>query len=47
MYLKSFETMPVYEQRFQECVMMLKNLGEAKDVRDQYRYGEIRRDPQA
>ena len=47
MYLKSFDTMPVYEQRFQECIMMLKNLGEAKDVRDQYRYGEIRREPQA
>ena len=47
MYLKNFEVMPVYEQRFQEAIMMLKNLGEAKDTRDQYRYGEIRREPQA
>ena len=47
MYLKNFESIPVYEQRFQEAIMMLKNLGEAKDTRDQYRYGEIRREPQA
>jgi hypothetical protein len=47
MYLKNFESIPVYEQRFQEAIMMLKNLGEAKSTRDQYRYGEIRREPQA
>ena len=47
MYLKNFEVMPVYEQRFQESLTMLKNLGEGKDTRDQYRYDEIRRQPQA
>jgi len=46
-YLKNFETIPVYEQRFQEALTSLKNLGEAKDTRDQYRYDEIRRQPQA
>ena len=30
-YLKNFETMgPVYEQRYQEALASLKNLGEAK-----------------
>jgi len=46
-YLKNFESIPVYEQRFQEALNSLKNLGEAKDTRDQYRYDEIRREPQA
>jgi len=46
-YLKNFESIPVYEQRFQEALTSLKNLGEAKDTRDQYRYDEIRRQPQA
>ena len=46
-YLKNFESIVVYEQRFQEALNSLKNLGEAKDTRDQYRYDEIRRSPQA
>jgi len=46
-YLKNFESIPVYEQKYQEALSMLKNLGEAKDTRDQYRYDEIRRQPQA
>tara|TARA_R110002096_G_scaffold357366_2_gene550653 strand:- start:156 stop:806 length:651 start_codon:yes stop_codon:yes gene_type:complete len=46
-YLKNFESIPVYEQRFQEALTSLKNLGEAKSTRDQYRYDEIRRQPQA
>lgn len=46
-YLKNFETIPVYEQRYQEALASLKNLGEAKDTRDQFRYDEIRRQPQA
>ena len=46
-YLKNFESIPVYEQKYQEALAMLKNLGEAKDTRDQYRYDEIRRQPQA
>jgi hypothetical protein len=47
MYLKNYEALPVYEQKFQESLVLLKNLGEAKSTRDQYRYGEIRREPQA
>ena len=47
MYLKNYEALPVYEQKFQESLVFLKNLGEAKSTRDQYRYGEIRREPQA
>ncbi len=46
-YLKMFESIPVYEQKYQEALAMLKNLGEGKDTRDQYRYDEIRRQPQA
>tara|TARA_R100001377_G_scaffold83352_1_gene64734 strand:+ start:1059 stop:1715 length:657 start_codon:yes stop_codon:yes gene_type:complete len=46
-YLKNFESIAVYEQRFQEALNGLKNLGEAKDTRDQFRYDEIRREPQA
>ena len=42
-----FESIPVYEQKYQEALAMLKNLGEGKDTRDQYRYDEIRRQPQA
>ena len=46
-YLKNFEVLPVYETKFQEALLALKNLGEAKSTRDQYRYDEIRREPQA
>ena len=47
MYLKNYEAIPLYEQKLQESLVLLKNLGEAKSTRDQYRYGEIRREPQA
>ena len=46
-YLKNYESIPVYEARFQDALLGLKNLGEAKSTRDQYRYDEIRREPQA
>ena len=46
-YLKNYEVTPSYEQKFQEALLGLKNLGEAKSTRDQYRYDEIRREPQA
>tara|TARA_R110000823_G_scaffold239297_2_gene364526 strand:- start:278 stop:928 length:651 start_codon:yes stop_codon:yes gene_type:complete len=46
-YLKNYESIPVYESKFQEAILGLKNLGEAKSTRDQYRYDEIRREPQA
>lgn len=46
-YLKNYEAIPVYETKFQEALLGLKNLGEAKSTRDQYRYDEIRREPQA
>lgn len=46
-YLKNYESIPVYESKFQEALLGLKNLGEAKSTRDQYRYDEIRREPQA
>jgi hypothetical protein len=46
-YLKNYEVTPAYEQKFQEALLGLKNLGEAKSTRDQYRYDEVRREPQA
>jgi len=46
-YLKNYESIPVYESKFQEALLGLKNLGEGKSTRDQYRYDEIRRPPQA
>jgi hypothetical protein len=46
-YLKNYEVIPSYEQKFQEALLGLKNLGEGKSTRDQYRYDEIRREPQA
>jgi|TARA_R110002020_G_scaffold371491_1_gene583090 hypothetical protein len=46
-YLKNYEAIPVYESKFQDALLGLKNLGEAKSTRDQYRYDEIRREPQA
>ena len=46
-YLKNYETIPVYESKFQEALLGIKNLGEGKSTRDQYRYDEIRRPPQA
>ena len=47
MYLKNYETLPIYEQRFQEAIGTLKNLGEGKSTQDQYRYDEVRRQPQS
>ena len=46
-YLKTFETTPVYEARFQEALASLKNLGEGKSTRDENRYDEVRRTPQS
>ena len=46
-YLKNYEVIPSYEQKFQEALLGLKNLGEGKSTRDRYRYDEIRREPQA
>ena len=46
-YLKNYEAIPTYEQKFQEALLGLKNLGEGKSTRDRYRYDEIRREPQA
>tara|TARA_R100001143_G_C3339291_1_gene123425 strand:+ start:89 stop:736 length:648 start_codon:yes stop_codon:yes gene_type:complete len=34
----------VYNGRFQEAIKWLKNLGEGRDTRDQYRYDRIRRE---
>jgi hypothetical protein len=39
--------MPLFEQRFQEAIQLLKNLGEGKSTRDQNRYDEARRVPQS
>ena len=47
MYLKNYEITPIYEQRFQEALALMKNLGEGKSTRDQYRYDQVRRTPQA
>jgi hypothetical protein len=46
-YLKNYEASPIYEQRFQEALALMKNLGEGKSTRDQYRYDQVRRPPQA
>ena len=46
-YLKNYESSPIYEQRFQEALALMKNLGEGKSTRDQYRYDQVRRSPQA
>jgi len=46
-YFKNYEAIPAYESKFQEALLGLKNIGEAKSTRDQYRYDEIRRQPQA
>ena len=46
-YLKNYESSPIYEQRFQEALALMKNLGEGKSTRDQYRYDQVRRQPQA
>ena len=45
-YLKNYESLPIYEQRFQEAIGLSKNLGEGKSTQDQYRYDEVRRQPQ-
>jgi len=45
-YLKNYESLPIYEQRFQEAIALLKNLGEGKSTQDQYRYDQVRRKPQ-
>ena len=47
MYLKNYETSPIYEQRFLEALSLMKNLGEGKSTRDQYRYDQVRIPPQA
>ena len=46
-YLKNYEALAIYEKRFQEALALMKNLGEGKSTRDQYRYDKIRREPQA
>jgi|TARA_R110000824_G_scaffold233545_2_gene421850 hypothetical protein len=46
-YLKNYEIIPIYETRFQEALALMKNLGEGKSTRDQYRYDQVRRTPQA
>ncbi len=44
-FMKSFETIPVYEQRFLQSLDRLKNLTEARRTRQEYRYDQLRRDP--
>ena len=46
-YLKNYESLPIYEQRFQDAIALMKNLGEGKSTQDQYRYDEVRRQPQS
>lgn len=38
------DLLSAYEGRFQESIRWLKNLGEAKQTRDEYRYDRVRRD---
>jgi len=46
-YLKNYEATPIYEQRFQDTITGLKNLGEGKSTQDEFRYDKVRREPQA
>ena len=38
------DLLSLYNQRFQESLQWLKNLGEGLQTRDQYRYDRLRRD---
>jgi hypothetical protein len=38
------DLLSLYNQRFQEAIKWLKNLGEGLQTRDQYRYDRLRRD---
>jgi|TARA_Y100000401_G_scaffold106860_1_gene100713 hypothetical protein len=38
------QLLAVYNGRYQEAIQWLKNLGEGKQTRDQYRYDRVRRD---
>ena len=37
------DMMTLYEGRFREGLSRLKNLGEAQEIADEYRYGPIRK----
>ena len=37
------QLLQLYTQRFAEAIARLKDLGEAKETIDQYRYGSIRK----
>jgi hypothetical protein len=38
------DLLTLYNGRFQESLQWLKNLGEGKQTRDEYRYDSLRRD---
>lgn len=40
------DLLQLYNQRFMEAIQWLKNLGEGKQIRDQYRYDRLRREVQ-
>ena len=40
------DLLQLYNQRFQESLQWLKNLGEGLQTRDQYRYDRVRREAQ-
>ena len=39
------DMLQLYQARFQESLNYLKNLGEGRTTRDEYRYDEVRREP--
>ena len=39
------DLLQLYQARFQESLTYLKNLGEGRNTRDEYRYDKVRREP--
>jgi hypothetical protein len=44
-FMKNYETIPVYETRFIQSLDRLKNMTEGQATRQEYRYDQLRREP--
>ena len=44
-FMKNYEIIPVYEQRFIQSLDRLKNMTEGRATRQEYRYDQLRREP--
>jgi|TARA_R100000479_G_C6308688_1_gene173161 hypothetical protein len=44
-FMKNFESVPLYEQRFLQSLDRLKNMAEGRRTRQEYRYDQLRREP--